>query len=297
MAWSSAALASWETTALGNDIPLLAAQAIPASPTTVKWVDSAQVGSGNIGTWTNRAHASYPVARAYDGYPHLDTRTDATVSSTWYYAMDLGALTEFDCLFLIGTNFGTLALTTVELQVADDNAFSTNLTTQASVTASDDRMIDLTMVNGRITAQYVWLKLSKGSSFTPQFGEMIIGRRRQLKNMPINPFDPTSLHDEVSRARSMGGVTHSTVFHRRRFDLNLSLSTHEDTHTNNLISWFQNVRNSFVWIWKPNTSPASWHLMARESDDFDFPSSDWSERTTTIVASEQGPETYFLDQE
>lgn len=293
-------LAAWETTAFAADKPLIASQSIPTSPAYAKWVEVGQVGAGNITTWTDRTDSDFPIRRAYDGYPHLVTKTDATAANEWYLAFDFGSAIDFDCAFLIGTNMGTVNPVTLDLQVADDNAFSTNLKTIGTFTASNDRMQDYVLSDGsgaaRWTAQYAWLKIARVANFTPEIGELILGRRRQMQSMPLNPFDPTSLHDEIGRSRSMGGISHTTVFHRRRFELSATFSEHEDTYINGLIGFWQECNNTFVWCWEPTTTPGGWNLMSKDAD-FDFPSEGWTERTVTLTGSEQGPEEYFLDQE
>jgi hypothetical protein len=299
MAWTSADVGANELAWLAADKPLFAVQAIPPAPTTVKWVESAQVGAGNIGTWTDRTLAANPTSRAYDWRPDLDTRIDATAAATWYLAMDLGALVEFDCAFLIGHNFGTLSLTTVQIQIADDNAFSGNLTTVADFgsPASDNRLHDLVLgANKRYSARYVWLKLSKGANFTPQLGEIILGRRYQMKTRPSVGFDPDKRHREAVIQKTESGIKQKTVYYSGEFSLDANFVVHEDDRIDDVQSLYDGAETGYVWIWEPHTSPQSWNLMIAD-DDLDMPSIEWTARSVNLTAVEQGPEAFMLANE
>ena len=78
MAHSSADLATYETTRLALDKPLVATQAIPISPAYAKWVDDAQVSSGSIATWSDRSTTTGPARYAYDGYPGFISTVSGT---------------------------------------------------------------------------------------------------------------------------------------------------------------------------------------------------------------------------
>lgn len=298
MAWSSTDVGTTELTWLAADLPMFAVQAIPVVPTTVKWVESAQIGAGDIGTWTSRADSSYPVRRAYDWRPDLDTRTDATAASTWYLAFDMGALVTFDCAFLMGCNFGTLALTTVQIQVAHANTFATPTTVaDFGAPANDDRLVDLVLgANKRYSAQYVWLKLSKGANFVPQVGELILGRRYQMKTRPVVGFDPDRLHREAVTQKTEGGIKQKVIYHSNEFRLDAGLRLHEDARVADVKALYQGSETGYVWTWKPNSAPASYHLMVAD-DELDMPSANWTERNVRLTAVEQGPEAFFLANE
>jgi len=304
MAWSSAALASYETARLALDKPLIAAQAIPVSPSYAKWVEEAQVAAGNITTWTDRSATANPARRAYDGYPGYITKQSGTNDDIWYYCLDLGALTAFDCAFLVGHNAGTLGLVNdLVLQVADDNAFSTNLTTVGNFgqPSDDTRVADLTLVDGgttsRITAQYVWLKWDKtGTNITPEIGELILGRRRQLEYKPIRPYDEYALSESSELVDTKGGVIHKSLYARRGRELAGDLWVTDSTYLADLVAFFRACRGPFVWVENPSSAAASWNLMMREGG-LSIPQTDANLRKWAISAMEQGDESYYLDVE
>jgi len=302
MAWSETGLASRETTDLGNDKPLVAVQAIPVSPTTVKWVDGTQVGAGgNLGTWTDRTDSDYPARYAYDGYPGYITKPDATADNEWYLAFDLGEAVDFDCVFLIGSNFGTLALTTIDVEVADDNAFAGgDLQTVATLAASDDRRADLSIgssANQRVTAQYVWLKLARVANFTPQLTELILGRRRQWQYKPDRPFGDKNLRNETATAKTAGGVSHKTVFAQNQFTLECGFPLDDSSYVTDMVAFFKACRGAFVWVYDPSSAPNSWHLLMKDDDSLIMPMTEPSRYEVSLVASEQGPEQYWLANE
>jgi hypothetical protein len=304
MAWSSAALASYETSRLALDKPLVAVQTIPASPTHCKWVDEGQIGAGDVTTWTDRSASANPARRSHDGYPgYITKHSGATTDDIYYLAFDFGATITFDCVFLIGHNAGTLSLVNdLVLQVADDNNFSTNLTTMANFgTPTDDtRLADLTMNGGnnRITAQYAWLKFDKtGTNIIPEVGELILGRRRQLEYKPDRPFDDSRLRTWASTARTQGNIAHKTIWSQRAFELEASWMIDDSTYESDWQQFHRDADGRFVWVYDPSTSPQDWHFMSFEEDGLVMPEVGPSVREVSIHALEVGPESYHLDVE
>ena len=305
--WTSAAIGATEAALTAADKPLIGANVIPVSPLTAIWTE---VGAK---TDTDRTLAANPARRAYDGYHHYPTKPDATASSTWHYVLDLGETVDLDFVAISGHNFGTLSLTTVELELDDGapagsgtigGAFTNVVTIADFGSPSDDsRLIDLELMHTGsdarryLAVQHLRLKLSKGSNFTPELGELIIGRRRQLEYKANRPFGDKDLHDETATARTAGGVGHKTVFHRRRYDLEAEFVVDATTYENDWTAFHQDCRGSFVWIEDPATSPNNWRLMVREPDELVMPRVEANRRDVTLAGYEQGPERYYLDKE
>jgi hypothetical protein len=299
MAYSSAALASRETTYFAADKPLVAVNAI-VSPSTKKWTETGTVAA------TDRTLAANPAARAYDGLPGLLTKPDSTAASTWYLVFDMGTTgIEFDCAFLIGHNFGTLALTTVQLQIANAADFATDLVTigDFGAPANDDRLADYVLHSGGgsalrySTVRYVRLKLSKGGNFTPQLGELVLGRRRQFDRKPDRPFDDYGLHNEVDVTKTLGGLSLVTAHFRNQFRLDAEWPIESSDYQTDWQAFWTGCNGAFVWCYSPTSAPASWHLMARDQEDIDLGMIGPYERTAKLEAVEQGPSLYFLANE
>jgi len=303
MAWSSASLAAYETAQLALDKPLLATQVIPVSPAYAKWVIHSDIGSGDITTWTDRSATSSPARRAYDGRPGLITTTSATGTYIWYYMLDLGALVEFDCAFIIGHNAGSESLTDLDIQIADDNDFSTNVTEIADWNppdfADDKRLADLSLAGGRITARYVrlrYIEITGTLPFKPELGEFILGRRRQLEYKPQRPYDIYALSEESSIKKNPNGVISKTVYSRRGRELTGDLWVTDDTYLADLVAFYRQCRGPFVWVENPSSAPSSWHFMMRDGP-LSIPDTNPGLRNYRLVADEQGPESMYLDVE
>jgi hypothetical protein len=299
MAWSSESLASYETERLALDKPLVATQMIPVSPTYAKWVSSGAIGSGTIATWTDVSGTSNPARFAYDGRPGLITSVPGSSDSILYFAIDLGSLVEFDCAFAIGHNFSGLNVG-ASIQVADDNAFTTNLTTVADFGSPSDntRLADLSLTGERITAQYVWLKVNNfgAGAFVPQLGELILGRRRQLEYKPQRPYDIYALSEESSIKKNPNGVISKTTYSRRGRELTGDLWVTDDTYLDDLVAFYRQCRGPFVWVENPSSAPSSWHFMMRDGPLM-IPDTNPGLRNYRLVADEQGPKSMYLDVE
>jgi len=300
MDWSSASLAAYETAQLALDKPLLAAQVIPVSPAYAKWVNNVSVESGNITTWTDGSKSSQPARFGYDGRPGLITTVESSSYQRWFYAVDLGSLVEFDCAFIIGHNFGSLSLKSVRLQVADDNSFTTNLTELYNFGSpgDDSRLSALSLSGGRITAQYVWLRIDNGGvgNIVPELGEFILGRRRQLEYKPQRPYDIYALSEESSIKKNPNGVISKTVYSRRGRELTGDLWVTDDTYLADLVAFYRQCRGPFVWVENPSSAPSSWHFMMRDGPLM-IPDTNPGLRNYRLVADEQGPQSMYLDVE
>lgn len=307
MAISSAALAAWETADLAKDYPILGPNAIPVSPSSCIWSES-----GNVGA-TDRTLTGYPTKRAWDGYPDLVTTPDTTATATWYLVFDFGAGgINFDFVAVNGHNWNTAAVDDVYLQMDSAGTFNSGPggdpeadITLLSSPADDLRFMELDVHHtGSVplrysSIRYLRLKFTHTGNFTtePTVGSLFLGRRRQMHHMPNIPYDKDNLHKDASQIRTAGGVTDTTVWSERRFDLHAEFTESEDTYKANIKAFARSCRSSFVWIFEPSTAPDSWHQMELTSFDFDFPVAGWTEQTAVIEAIEQGPESYYLDQE
>jgi len=312
--WTYAALASWETTARAADRPLLGAQSIPNPPDVSRWSEVGQIGS------TDRTLAANPANRINDGFVNFITKHDTTTDDVWYLVFDFGVGgIEFDFYASIGDNLGTIALDAETLELdnggvayptapsSPDGTFANVVSIPLVATPSDDtrRMVlDLDHTGAGATYRYTGVRYARlkfdktGTNITPEITEAILGRSCQLKNEPVSPFDPTSLHGDSNAARSGSAITHRIIHHEGRYDLSASILSADANEIAAIIAWHKASAGSFVWIYKPNSAPDEWHFMTRELD-LDFPSTSdgWKTRVATIEGSEQGPERLFLSQE
>lgn len=307
MAYSNADIGADEVARAALDKPLLAIQALPVSPTVVRWTE---VGAT---TSTDRSLlGTNPPWRAYDGYPHYITKPDSTASNVWYLVFDFGAGNEieFDCAFIIGHNFGTIGgLDDIPIEVDDSGAFGTALEignfAAGGAPTDDTRIALLTLKDDGSVAErwsnvrYVRLKISNsgGGNFTPEVSEFILGRRRQLEYKPTRPFDDVSLHHQSARAETEGGVKHITRYNSNKFLLDGTFKTDTAAYASDLEEFLKTVRGTFVWVYDPNSSPNAWHFMMFEEDDLPMPLTGPTVRDVELQADEQGPESFHLAEE
>lgn len=257
--------------------------------------------ANGVSAFTDIAASGFDSKFGGDDYDHVLTKPNAAATAQ-YYVFDYGSeAMEFDCWALLNHNLGTIGGVTVELQVADDNAFSVNLFTIATITpgSSNKRLVSLVLDDSGSTARrwtnyrYFRVKFSKGSAITPQFGEMILGRRRQLKHKPNTPWDPNNLASRIGRFESASGIITDYVFHKGRRKIAADLSPHESAYINDLVTFYETDIDfgtlPFLWIDDPTTSPSDANWMKLVDPELTGPVLDVSERSFAIRAMEHGP--------
>jgi hypothetical protein len=209
------------------------------------WADSAPAGA------SNRTSSVYPTTRAWDGHLYADTRptgAEGTEGSgvnerrVYYLLAELDesslATHTIDLVMLRPLNVSSWpGIATVQVQIADDNAFTSNLLTIASFTGADlaDRkLLDLNLTTGaganlygRFTSvRYARLRISTTvtwGSVRPQIGEWIMGRRRQLAHNPRIPHDERPFSSVTSDFRAQSQATIRYVFARGASNKELAL--------------------------------------------------------------------------
>jgi hypothetical protein len=221
MAYATGTVTTGEQDALTAGRPLLCAtnhvRNIRSGTTALEWSASGSWADSAPAGASNRTSSSYPTTRAWDGRLYADTRptgAEGTEGSglserrVFYLLADLDESTlathTIDLVMVRPLNVSSWpGVATVQVQIADDNAFTSNLLTIASFTGADlaDRkLLDLNLTTGaganlygRFTSvRYARLRISTTvtwGSVRPQIGEWVMGRRRQLAHNPRVPHD------------------------------------------------------------------------------------------------------------
>lgn len=293
--WTSAALRSDESTALAADKPMVLAPT-PPPDTAVRWTTTGtQAGA-------DKTLTGYPAARFNDGFPHLLTKPNAA-AATNYINMDFGTSgLEFDAIAIMGHNFDTISLTTVQLELDDgsppDGTFgAVESLTALTLVGSDDRVLQLFSLRYS-DVRYARLKLVAAGAVTPQIGELLILRRTQLRRNPLEGFDPTRrLNDTSELATSRSGVSQKIVHYQNQFVLEASIREHLTDNVQDLVNHHERTRSHFVWCYRPTSALNSFNLMVRNPDELVMPQSGWARRDTMLSGLEQGPERFFLSKE
>ena len=300
MAYSAADVAAADLTLAAADKPMLGALAV-YSATASEWRTGGSFAAGADATLSG-----YPATRAYDGLSSVETKPNAP-GTTWYYMLNLsGSPVTFDGVAIIGHNFGTIGGLTVTLQIADNNAFSTNLISIAAWTPSDDaRLVDLVLESAGGAAQrytdvpYARLLIT-GTSGTPQLTELALFKRTQLPWRPNRPYNPTLTHQVSNQTRTDAGETTAYVSSRAARHVQATLAVNGSAKITEVNTWWTDTRHGtrpFVWVEYPNSAPSTTtYLVAIEGEPkLDFDEIGPNFRELMIDAVEQAPNQQALE--
>ena len=225
---SAATLSTAETDLVTNDKPVLIASSAMTGVSTAIWYTTA---AADITSEADQADSDRPSTRAYDRQAHTDTRP-ASSQTTFYFGAVLGtSAPAFDCLAIIGHNLGTFSGLTVTAEIADNETFTSNLHTIATFTPTDNKRIvtfDLkhtgsdpyryTPDGTTPTAQYFRLKMTRGTAFLPQIGEIWLGRRRHLPFKLDEDLDDKRTVSSYADFESLGGTIKRYVHNKGRLE-------------------------------------------------------------------------------
>jgi hypothetical protein len=272
----------------------------PELVNSMQWRQGGQWSAG-----TDETDADGQTKAAGDGYTGRKTYPDA-LQTTWYFMMKWTTTASFDCAAIIGHNFSGLALTTCQLQVADNTAFSTNLRTIASWTpgTSTKRLVSLALDHdaggARVYSgvEYARLKLVSGGSIRPRIGELILGTQVQLSFKPDDDYDPHGQVSGVALTESYSGVVSGVTHYRQRRELDAALTLHDSTEAAKVTTWWTDCRGGtrpFLWIDDPTSGPQSAALMAMPEPEARLPYESANVRSSRIKAVEQGPDFVALE--
>tara|TARA_Y100000310_G_scaffold338740_1_gene429300 strand:+ start:891 stop:1781 length:891 start_codon:yes stop_codon:yes gene_type:complete len=266
------ALTSAELALVSGDKPVLVAKHVIASAapsgSNIKWL------AGDNLTGTDITHASYPIKRVFDKHQHLYTKPN-TGGIEFNLSMNLGAAYEFDMIMIGGHNFGTEGSLTVKFEKGTDATFGSTTTLSTwTPGSSDKRLVSLVLDTGgdgtalRWTEQYLRINIT-GSTFTPQIGEIWVGRRRHLPYKFNVTSQDKRTRSEVVRFESRGGTTTHYTLSKGRALRDGMVEMDGSTHISDVSSWWEESdygTQPFLWIEEPGTTPANCHVMTTEPE-------------------------------
>lgn len=293
MAWSSAALAAQETTDFAADLPILVGSNVGDTLASARWNATGSLADADA-TATN-----YPATLGMDRKGNHLTKP-STAGTTRYWMADLGAsVGDFDVAMLIGHNMGTIGDGTAVLEIADDNAFTSNLQTIGTFDpdpdTSDARIVLTTLKHtGAVPlrysgARYVRLNFTFSGSQTPQFGELWLGRRRQLSVAPLLVgYDNTG--EESTRREFVADDGNATLYgigpRRKVVPAEFVLGTSHSAEVGTVLSWWDEcyggTRPGLV-ILQPSSAPNTTAMICTPSASIRrplmaIPSAGWEKR-------------------
>ena len=297
MAYSSAALAAQETTDFAADRPILIGTNPGDSVADARWNATGSLADADTSA------SGYPAAAGIDRKGNELTKP-ATAGTTRYWMADLGAAPpDIDCAILFNHNLGAIGSGTAALQFADNAAFSSNLITVGTFDPNPDTdtrravMFDLHHTGAvplRYTlARYVRLLFTFGTSQTPQFGELWLGRRRQLStNFLLAGYDN---EEEETGAEEFeaddGNVRLYGISPRRRcVSATFKLGGGNSSEAGVVKSWWSDCEGASkpsVLVLQPSTAPQDTAMIVTASRRFvrpisAIPSSNWTKRDWAV---------------
>lgn len=301
MAYSFAAISASEVTSMAADKPLVCASNAVRNYSDIDWRTSGSFTGGSDAT-----DADFPTKRLQDSQTNLVTKSDGA-TTTWYLIMDLGTSgDDIDTAFLMNHNLGTVGgMSTVSLQFSNTNTFTTTQTVATWTNpANDNRLQKLSLTHNTVTSlrysgvQYARVKTVSAGNTTPEFGEIILGRRRQLSQKPIRPYAVYSYgRDSVEQRSESGVISRNTLSRGQRFiDAGLQIYTDADETTVKAI-WTESGQGRYpiVWVEDPTTDPGAFNLMWIRSEGFALPRAGPNLRTLSLSLEEQGADYQQLD--
>jgi len=304
MAYGYANVGATELADLALDKPLIGANVTPRIPERERW--------NQTGTYAaaDDTAAGYPIHRLHDADPEYVTKPD-TAATTQYINLRFTNPVDVDHIAIgPGHNLGTLALTGLAFEVDrnQDGVFtavdSCDLVA-AFPMSSDNRILQLDLDPGggvgtpqRFTdVEYCRLKMTKGTNFTPEITELIIGSRYQFPRWPNKPFNQNNIGDLTETSDpSKGGGIDKTTFAEGQFILDGEW-TLKSGETTRLRSTWKQMRGSLIWCWEPSSAPNSFHMLVRDGDRLQLPFVGHKTHSFEITGIEQGPESKYLERD
>lgn len=287
-------------TAIANraaDMPLIMGSNEARSTSKIYWNRNGQFTDGN----GNEEDSAGPTSRLGTNNDFRQSYPD-TNRVTWYLMFEFTAADGvIDSVAILNHNLDT-ADAIVDVELADDQDFTTNLKSCEQQTPTTDKRLvfldlDDTAGGGQLrysNVQYARIKLTSLAS-VPKIGEVIFARRRQLGHNPMMPYNDKSGRSRVEDWYSDSGVRVRYVRTKGQRVGSISLREASDTYVDDLITFFRDDIDHgtlpFLWIDEPSTtqSDAFWMQLIGPQPDLDFPLVDYIERNWTLQVEELGP--------
>lgn len=268
MTWTAANVSAAELAAFADDRPVLVgANALTRPSVSAKWRDT-NVNMTFV-SFEEPGEGGYLV---HSGGATPRSRPSNLGLSTWHLLFEL--VGEFDMIALINTNFAGVASLLARVQIADDTAYSSGLTTVlADFTPTGARHIAWTLGGGATPQRYTGsgyglLRLAAPAGFRPEIGAVWLGRRRQLRRGPDHPYDERARVSALVAGDADGGFEVPGELYAGRRELRATL-TPDDTDatlrdTDTLRAWWRECRQGsapFLWARAPSSAPTDVALL------------------------------------
>lgn len=197
------------------DLPHVVGRNVAGLASTIAWRST-----GRLDTGSTIDRVGYPGRRAGDGSA-IEPTAPSTVAASHDLCIDLGAPRAFDVVALLGAAELSGAAT-VEIEAADDPAFTVDLTSLVTLAVAPRRQVawELAGSEQSVTARYVRARVSYASTGQVEIAELWLGSRLALRDRSLLPVDlyERPLAREAALWTSDAGTTSIVPRARARID-------------------------------------------------------------------------------
>lgn len=242
MPYSRAELSATERARYALDLPIVASGHVLTAAARVAWRPG--------GSWASGADVSErtaPARCAIDGDAHVPTRAASNgIGTAMYLLIDAGTGIAFDAAVVRGHNGADLGgSVSFQLQIADDEAYTSNLETLATWTSTlTRRLVSVTLGAGNVgvlvgarysNVRYVRLRVAyDGAAPHPELTELYLLSRYALPRRPDTPHDDGAVESLTHALAVESGDEYAVSRYRDRHVLD---ATWEIDSTADLAAW------------------------------------------------------------
>lgn len=271
MPYSRAELSAEVRARLAADLPIVAARNAATLARRVEW----RVG-GSWGAGVDLSARGAPARCACDDAHHAPTRPSTNgLGLTHYLLFDLPDV-DFDTALVLGHNGSALSgVTSLRLEVADDQTYTTNLETVVQWSSQlDRRLVSVTLGAGLpgvlvgctySGVRYLRLRVAySGTAPHPEVAEVMLLRRQALPYRPNTPHDEEALETLTHTLETESGDEHTVTRYRGRHVLSASFEIDTDDEIAAWRAWHRDAgfgTRPWVWMPRPSSDPRRAYVM------------------------------------
>lgn len=280
LTYSRADITATEQDRYADDLPILAGYNLGRWLERAEWRDSGSFASGS-----DLTDPDYPVSRLYDLHHHLPTRPRSSAASPRYLLLELSPTgPDIDVVAILGHN--AIAVpgpsSAVALQIADDEAFTSNLETIVTWSSDLDvrlvstflgsALVGVTQPQRYSSARYLRLRFSSAGStlFLPEVSEIMLLRRQAISKRPdAEGYDEDRriAHFDIWRGDLGTSYTMVRATGQRVVEAKWTcLETEPAARFREAYRSARGGKDRMLWIEHPESDPRSAHVVSPSSE-------------------------------
>ena len=311
MAWAAADITTDEIDGYDKDCPILIGKnALTGAAISHKSFDPT---SSTVTTAADRADEYAPIERVYDGLLDLPCRLSqhhayTLTLSRQLLAFKLSTEITFDTAIVTGHNIASGRFSGLGLRVGNGDNLNSGYTNifddagEIETLTSDARYVDTKLrsassqTNPRVFSNVGWLGVTftqaSGEKASPQIGELVLGKRRQLQHHPQFNWNSDDYVSNVSDIETADGNTIRYALNTGQAVRTATLTLTGAAEIAAVEAWWEDCNHGqdpFWWIETPKSNPRAFYMRATDAS-LDFPQSvGASARVLTLSMVEQRP--------